>query len=103
MTVHYYSPFEFTHQGAAWTNQKDKLGVAWKATPEEQAAVRRDLDKAQAWSRKEHRPLYLGEFGAYDKAEMPSRVRYIGFVAREAEGAGLELGLLAIRRRLHRL
>jgi endoglucanase len=87
-TVHYYSPFEFTHQGAAWTNQKDKLGVSWKATPEEQVAVRRDLDKAQAWSQKEHRPIYLGEFGAYDKAEMPSRVRYVGFVAREAEKRG---------------
>ena len=91
-TVHYYSPFEFTHQGAAWTSQKDKLGVTWKATPDEQAAVRRDLDKAQAWSQKEHRPIYLGEFGAYDKAEMPSRVRYIGFVAREAEKRGWSWG-----------
>jgi endoglucanase len=87
-TVHYYSPFEFTHQGAAWTNQRNKLGVTWKATPEEQAAVRRDFDKAQAWSQKERRPLYLGEFGAYDKAEMPSRVRYLGFVPREAEQRG---------------
>jgi len=88
VTVHYYSPFEFTHQGAAWTSQRDKLGVSWKATPQEQAAVRRDLDKAQAWSVKEHRPIYLGEFGAYDKAEMPSRARYVGFVAREAEHRG---------------
>ena len=87
-TVHYYSPFEFTHQGAAWTDRRDKLGVSWKATPQEQAAVRGDLDKAQAWSEKEHRPIYLGEFGAYDKAEMPSRVRYVGFVAREAEKRG---------------
>ncbi len=88
VTVHYYSPFEFTHQGAAWTNQRDKLGVSWKATPQEQAAVRRDLDQAQAWSEKERRPIYLGEFGAYDKAEMPSRARYVGFVAREVEKRG---------------
>ncbi len=88
VTVHYYSPFEFTHQGATWTNQRDKLGVSWKATPQEQAAVRRDLDQAQAWSEKERRPIYLGEFGAYDKAEMPSRARYVGFVAREAEKRG---------------
>ena len=88
VTVHYYSPFEFTHQGAPWTNQRNKLGVSWKATPQEQAAVRRDLDQAQAWSVKERRPIYLGEFGAYDKAEMPSRVRYVGFVARGAEKRG---------------
>lgn len=87
-TVHYYSPFQFTHQGAPWTDQKDKLGVLWKATPEEQAAVRNDLDKARAWADKEHRPIYLGEFGAYDKAEMPSRARYVGFVSREAEKRG---------------
>ena len=87
-TVHYYSPFEFTHQGAAWTDRRDKLGVSWKATPQEQATVRGDLDKAHAWSEKERRPIYLGEFGAYDKVEMPARARYIGFVAREAEKRG---------------
>jgi endoglucanase len=88
VTVHYYSPFEFTHQGAAWTNMRDKHGITWTATPEEQAAIRRDLDKAQAWSQKEHRPIYLGEFGAYDKADMPSRARYVGFVARDSEKRG---------------
>ena len=36
----------------------------------------------------ERHNLTLGEFGAYDKAEMPSRVRYVGFVAREAEKRG---------------
>src|SRR4051812_16106588 len=88
VTVHYYNPFEFTHQGAPWTNMRDNHGIPWTATPEEQAAVRRDLDKAQAWSRNENRPIYLGEFGAYDKADMPSRARYVGFVAREAEARG---------------
>jgi len=87
VTIHYYRPMEFTHQGASWTAQKNKVGISW-GTPAEQQAVVRDFDKAQAWSRKEHRPLYLGEFGAYDKAEMSARVRYTSFVAREAEKRG---------------
>jgi endoglucanase len=85
VTVHFYSPFEFTHQGAPWTNQKDKLGIPWNATPDEFKVITDAFDKAQAWSQKNKRPLYLGEFGAYDKAEMSSRVRYIHAVTRQAE------------------
>jgi endoglucanase len=84
----YYSPMEFTHQGAPWSSQKDKVGVAWNGTPQEQQAIIKMFDQAQEWSQEHKRPLYLGEFGAYDKAEMSSRVRYIDFVARQAEKRG---------------
>lgn len=88
VTVHYYRPMEFTHQGAAWTNQRDKLGVDWRGSPEELAAINRDFDKVAAWAREHNRPIFLGEFGAYDKAPMDARVRYIRSVARAAEQRG---------------
>ena len=88
VTVHYYSPMEFTHQGASWSSSRDKIGIEWNATAEEKQAVIKDFGKAQAWSEKHDRPLFLGEFGAYDKADMDSRVRYVSFVTRHAEKLG---------------
>ncbi|MCD6289334.1 MAG: glycoside hydrolase family 5 protein [Anaerolineae bacterium] len=86
VTVHYYSPFHFTHQGAEWVPGSGAwLGTTWKGTPAERSAVERDLDKAATWARSHGCPLFLGEFGAYSKADMDSRVRWTRFVARQAE------------------
>jgi endoglucanase len=90
-TVHYYHPMPFTHQGAAWTNFPD-TGVLWLGTAGEKQIILQDLEKVQAWARREDRPIYLGEFGAYDRAEMDSRARYTAFMARQAEEFGWSWG-----------
>jgi aryl-phospho-beta-D-glucosidase BglC (GH1 family) len=86
VTFHYYSPFQFTHQGASWVggNAGKWLGTKWQGTRAEQEAVRRDLDTALAWAVKHKRQVYMGEFGAYSKADMDSRARWTKFVADEA-------------------
>lgn len=86
VTFHYYLPFHFTHQGAGWVgDQSDEwLGMKWTGSSEEKDAVRTDLDKAIRWAAKRRRPLFLGEFGAYEKADMASRARWTRFVAEEA-------------------
>jgi endoglucanase len=88
VTIHYYTPMDFTHQGAAWAGRKDKLGVDWLGTDKELAVIKRDFDKAADWAKQHERPLFLGEFGAYDKAPMESRARYLASVARAAEQRG---------------
>jgi len=88
VTVHYYEPFPFTHQGAPWSPETVKLsGVTW-GRPADTAQVEADFAQVQAWSEKQHRPILLGEFGAYEKAPMESRVLWTAHIARTAEALG---------------
>jgi endoglucanase len=89
VTVHFYHPMRFTHQGASWASDyKNLSGIKWTGTPEEKEEVESKLKVAADWSLKNNRPIFLGEFGAYDKGDMASRARYTSFVARTAEKLG---------------
>jgi endoglucanase len=50
--------------------------------------LRDKLDEAAEWSVKNNRPIFLGEFGAYSKADMDSRVLWTAFVRSEIEKRG---------------
>ncbi|MEM7342829.1 MAG: glycoside hydrolase family 5 protein [Chloroflexota bacterium] len=90
VTIHYYSPFQFTHQGAEWVDgSANWLGTPWTASVGQRQAVIEDFQVAVRWAEKENRPLYLGEFGAYSKADTESRIRWTEFVRTEAEKQGM--------------
>lgn len=89
VTVHFYHPMSFTHQGAPWSKEnKDLSGITWNGTQEEKELIETRLKVAADWSKANDRPILLGEFGSYDKADMLSRARYTAFVARTAERLG---------------
>jgi endoglucanase len=93
VTVHHYFPLEFTHQGAAWLSKSKGdsskwLGTRWTGTPAEQKAIIDAFDTAAAWAREHHRPLNVGEFGAYAKGDLESRVRWTKFIADSAIARG---------------
>ncbi len=88
-TIHYYAPFEFTHQGAHWVTGSERwLGTTWEDEGGRES-VRNDLVRAANWARNRGREMFIGEFGAYDKADLESRVRWTRCVRSEAERLGL--------------
>lgn len=89
VTFHYYEPFNFTHQGAPWTDRKSITGLEW-GSPADRTRVEQDFAKVAAWAHSNGRPILLGEFGAYDKSGTPMahRAAYTAAVARAAERHG---------------
>src|SRR4051794_40166699 len=84
-TVHYYEPFRFTHQGAAWVAGADAwLGTTW-GTAADRAAVSADLVEAASWAKARGVPLYVGEFGVVEAAERASRLRWTAWVRHELD------------------
>jgi endoglucanase len=83
---HYYSPHRFTHQGASWSQGSEEwLGTTWSGTPEEKQAVLDDFKIVTDWAKEHSRPLYMGEFGAYVKADMESRVTWLKYIVQQAD------------------
>jgi endoglucanase len=90
VTVHYYEPYKFTHQGAPWggNDVKNLSGLKWDGTDAELKELRKAFDQAADWAKKNNRPVFLGEFGAFEKADMVSRARWTAAVVKEAEARG---------------
>jgi SAM-dependent methyltransferase len=90
VTVHFYDPKPFTHQGAEWDpGTMPWLGTAWRGTTTEKETIDALMAQTAAWGQAQQRPVFLGEFGAYSKADPASRERWTRHVARSAEAHGL--------------
>lgn len=90
VTVHYYEPHTFTHEGAEWLGaDAPRFGRAW-GTQSDIAAIQQHAARAADWSRTHGLPLQLGEFGVYYKQPLAQRALWLRVVreAFEAQGAG---------------
>ena len=76
VTIHTYDPFEFTHQGAGWTNLKNSAIGVTCCSAAQIDTIAKPLVLAKAWSQTNRRPIWVGEWGSYDKAALASRLQY---------------------------
>ena len=88
LTVHYYNPFSFTHQGTSWTSQANVKDVKWLDTEADRATIRQELEYIKHFSKIHNIPVHIGEFGSYSTADIDSRERWTTCVTRLYEEFG---------------
>ena len=89
VTVHYYEPHSFTHQGADFIEGANEwMGTLWRATPAQRAVLDQHLDFVHSWATENHRPIFMGEFGTYKRVDSLSRALYTAYLTRRMDSAG---------------
>ncbi|MGL4632533.1 MAG: cellulase family glycosylhydrolase [Leadbetterella sp.] len=90
ISIHYYDPFQFTHQGAEWISGDSKkwLGTKWENTRQERNEVKQAFKNLITVAKTKNLPINIGEFGAYSTADIDSRTKWTNFLARWFEEQG---------------
>ena len=88
VSIHNYDPFNFTHQGIDYLPHPFPTGTTC-CDATQRKMVTDVLDAAAKWGRDNGYPLHLGEFGAYEAADLKSRAEYARLVRDAAERRGI--------------
>ncbi len=88
-TFHYYDPFNFTHQGAAWLGENMPKGKRGWGSAADKVELANAVEIATTFRKAVGRPVFLGEFGANDPVDNKERVKWAGAVKEAMEEADI--------------
>ncbi len=80
-TVHYYGPYEFTHQGASWLPDAPPAGRIWPRTGEYNQ-LRNDINRMVNFRTRIQAPVLMGEYGVTIEVPMAQRAAWTADVTR---------------------
>ena len=86
-SYHSYVPFSFTYQGAPFEDDPPPIGKRW-GTEEDYMHILERTRRAAAHGATNERPIFLGEFGAYDadgRAPYADRIAWLTHMRRTNE------------------
>ena len=86
-TYHYYDPFDFTHQKAPWVGKDGPKKTKSWGNESDYAELEKSIKIAQQFEKDVKRPVFVGEFGAYEVIDNNERVQYARDVRRAFEDA----------------
>ena len=89
VTFHYYDPFAFTHQGAPWITPMQPVGRIFPSGTD-LADLQANVQKAKDFMAATKRPLFLGEYGAYEGIALADRANWYKTVHDAFKGANVD-------------
>lgn len=93
VSFHYYEPNDFTFQGNEYHKGFENLkDIKWTGSKEETEYLESRFNIAKKWADKNNVGIFLGEFGANQKAPAESRKLWTEAVRKEAEKCNFSYG-----------
>ncbi|MBL8543703.1 MAG: glycoside hydrolase family 5 protein [Hyphomonadaceae bacterium] len=89
VSVHYYEPHDFTHQGAEWLGaEAPRFGRDW-GSEADLRLVQTHIERAASWGARQGYAVQVGEFGVNRAVALPQRALWTHAVRQACEAHGL--------------